>query len=353
MQTLDERAELAAAIADIASTEMPIERLRQVADAGAFDAALWQKLTDAGLFSLLLPERLGGLDLTLADAVGIFFELGRHPVPGPVMDNAIAVPLLRKAASNPGAIDETMILAVADPEGTTRARSSVTVGDGRLRGRVDLVRGAAVAHAFLVVAGDTVFVVPRDAPGVSIEADYPMDLGLRYAGVSFESAVRDATELVAGPDGQAAIGAMRSGLRLAMAAEVSGAGRAMLALATEYALVRSQFGRTIGSFQAVQQMLAQTYEHCTTLESLLEWCTQGLDGATPDEASLLAIKAKAGASEWGRLIAENTLQVHGGIGFTAEYDLSVFYQRILAIEAQYGDSMSLGAVIGRRLLEGG
>jgi alkylation response protein AidB-like acyl-CoA dehydrogenase len=355
MQALDERAELARAIAEVVAAEMPLTRLREVAEKTSFDRGFWDTLVESGLLSVLVPESLGGLGLTIQDATGIFYELGRNPVPGPVLDNAVAAPLLRAAASDPGLLDETAVVAFVDPAATTWSSAGATsAADGRLTGRAELVRSPSTVDAFLVVAagvgGTSVFVVPGDAAGVRVEGDHPLEFGARYGTVSFDVAISDATELVAGPGGAAAVEATRTALRLAMAAEVAGAGKVLLDLSTAYALVRSQFGQTIASFQGLQQILAETYEYSSALDSLLEWCVDELASADPATASQIGSKAKAGAAEFGRLIAENALQVHGGIGFTAEHDVNVFYKLILAREAHYGDKRSLAGAIGRGLL---
>jgi alkylation response protein AidB-like acyl-CoA dehydrogenase len=352
---LAERTGLAGGIAEIVAAEMPVSRLREVAAEGSFDNEFWSTLTEAGLFSMLVPEDDGGLGLQLEDAIPIFYELGRNPVPGPVVDNAVAAPIVVAATRAADALTDATVVAVADVEALTRPRSALVVGAERLSGRVELVRSPAVAHAFLAVVSDEggarILLVPADAPGVALDPDHPLEFGSRYGGVSFDVALADATELTSGPEGRSAATRMRTGLRLAGAAEVAGASRALVELTADYARVREQFGTSIGSFQAVQVLLAEMFEDSSALDSLLDWCIQELAGADAERSHLLGLKAKAGAAGLGRRIAENALQVHGGIGFTAEHDLNVYYKLILAREAHYGDRRSLAAAIGRTLLE--
>jgi alkylation response protein AidB-like acyl-CoA dehydrogenase len=316
-ETQNDAAELAATIF---KNECTPQRLK-AADKGRFDAALWSKLADAGLLGLCLPESAGGSGLGLLELSSVLIEAGRLVAPAPLashLPSALAIAEFGsadvQAAWLPGAVSGETILtaAVAEerehlPASPTTSASPSGVG-WTLTGAKSVVPAGAAASLFLVPAttpdGKALFLVEPGA-GVNVVAQRTSD-GSEIARVELDNAA--ATKL----GGSDAVTWLEQRLTLAAAAFELGVVKGALDLTAAYAKTREQFGRPIGTFQAVSQRLADGYIDILGTDLML-W-----QAAWRLEEGLNADKEIAGAKLWaadtGHKVAHTTVHVHGGVG---------------------------------------
>jgi len=263
---------------------------------------IWATLTDLGVTALAVPEKFDGIDAHPVDLVVALEALGRWCVPGPVAESMAVAPILlgdddRSAALAAG----ELIATVALPPAVPRA------ADADFAGLVLLAHDGYVSDA---VAGD------------SHESVDP---------------ARKLFDVNATGDGHAAdvTKAFEFGA-LATAAQLVGAGQAMLDMSVAYAKQRSQFGRIIGSYQAIKHKLADVHIALELARPLVYGAALSLAENSPDTARDVSA-AKAAASEAALLAARSSLQTHGAIGFTAEHDLSLWLLRVQALHSAWGD----------------
>jgi alkylation response protein AidB-like acyl-CoA dehydrogenase len=338
---------------------MPVNRLRQLLETDTgFDADVWEGLAELGWTSVLLPEEHGGLGLSFLDLALVLEESGRALLPAPLVETAVTLPIALEAGSpaqrqrwlpgiTRGEIVATVALAGREgfplPAGiAVRARP-----DGRdfvLDGDALLLPFGGVAHLVLTAArldGGTadavaLFVVEPGDRGVSWQPLVGLDPTVRMQALRLESVRLPADRLIGAP------GHARSSLdrpldaaatALALQA-VGGAGRA-LEMAVEYAKVRQQFGRPIGSFQAIKHKCADMLVAYETARSGAYYAAWAVASGARD-AHVAAAMAKATSTEMFRFVAAEAVQVHGGIGFTWEHDLHFYLKRAKYLEFALG-----------------
>jgi acyl-CoA dehydrogenase len=229
---------------------------------------------------------------------------------------------------------------------------TVTLSDAGLRGTVNAVRFAAQASLLVVVAttdaGAAVCLVDPAADGVRIEDLDSIDPTTAFARVALD--VRpDAVAQVANADGDL-VNRIRAWARLLIACELSGVAQRSLELTVEYIAQREQFDRPIGSFQAVKHIAADMHTRCAALHNLCLAALADVESATVAEIDILASTAKAYASNIAVRVCEDAIQLHGGMGFTTESDVSWYYKRALSLRAWYGDETELELRIGAAFL---
>jgi acyl-CoA dehydrogenase len=281
-----------------------------------FSPTDWAAAGEAGWFDILRAETDGGLGLGLPELGGIFRAVGRNLFAGPLLEHAVAVPIVEAA----GGHVEGMVALVDSP--------------------AHGVRFADRAETFLVLADDSVAIVP--AAVVTVAPHASLDPSVSYADVMLAEA---RPQQVVSLD----VPGLRGALRLMLACEIAGLADRTLELAVEYAKVREQFGRPIGGFQAVQHLLAEMARRRHALDAL---CRSAVHAA-PDALPLAGSVAKAAAAANGRAIVEGSLQVHGGIAFTIEHVLHRYYKHLLGLEQLFGGSRELESELGHMLLERG
>jgi acyl-CoA dehydrogenase len=223
---------------------------------------------------------------------------------------------------------------------------AITLTGRELTGGVAAVRFAAQASVLVVIAGAAVCLVDPGARGVRIEPVGSADPGASFARVSFDGAVAH-TVL---PDDD--LGArIRAWARLLLACELSGIAEGALAATVAYVGQREQFGKPIGSFQAVKHLAADMSVRSAGLRNL---CLAALDdagGTSTADLDLISSTAKAHAAHTAVRVCEDAIQLHGGMGFTTETDVSWYYRRALALRGWYGDETELRHRIGAALLD--
>lgn len=274
--------------------------------------ALIEQLAAAGALGLTIAEEFGGLGAEPLDQLVAFIEVGRAAAPGPLVESAAAVPaLLQALAATDPAPAQQWLPGIA--EGTV----SATIAFGEPAVAVDADR----ADLVLVVHED------RLATGRVGEAVRSVDPARRLFAV-------EAGETIAeGPQVREAIAAGFDAGALANAAQLLGAGKALLDASTEYVKQRKQFGRPIGEFQAVKQKLADVFIGLDLAEPVLY--RAALTTGSPNRARDVSAAAVA-CGDAAYRAALTALQVHGAIGYTAEYDLSLWLTRVTALRSAWG-----------------
>jgi alkylation response protein AidB-like acyl-CoA dehydrogenase len=316
---------------------------------------VWAGLRDIGAIGLLVPEAQGGAGMGMVDAAVVLEELGGALCPAPYASTAIgAVSLVLDAGAPrehefllPGLADGTMIGTLALFEAGARYTWREPATSVRVDGEVWKLDGTKVhvadgnaAGLFLVTARDAdgalgVFAVQRDDAGVQVDPTPTIDGSRKEATVAFDDA--RAWRLGTGD----ASGAVARTLdRLAVAYVVDGVGAAAkaLALAVEYAKERVQFDKPIGSFQAVQHLCADMLRALELGRAAGYYACWAADDAEPEEAHRAAVMAKAFASDAYAQLGGSAIQVFGGIGFTWEHDIHLYYKRLLSLSASLGNS---------------
>jgi alkylation response protein AidB-like acyl-CoA dehydrogenase len=347
----DEQSELRQAVRQVLATECPVDALRAFAGAAEdgkveASAARWAVLATLGAPALLVPEAADGLGLTDVDLVGVLEEAGRAALPEALLETAgLAAPTLSTLLPAPAAADSlTLLLA----EHATFAIGGVDVGvagptspttvsaDGNLRTpRVSGARGAAVLLLACrdVDSGWQVHAVPAASCEVhrTPALDPTRDLSTVLWPLSSD------TLLAYGVAAEAIVQLLADRAAAGSAALLLGLADRMITMAAEYAKERQQFGKPIGSFQAVKHLLANArvqLEFARPATYRAAWSLATAQTAVSHDASM----AKAMASDAADLAARVALQVHGAIGYTWECDLHFFMKRAWALSAAWGDA---------------
>jgi alkylation response protein AidB-like acyl-CoA dehydrogenase len=308
------------------SGECPMSEVRRLMETDtAYDSRLWRKLADQGYTGIIFPEEYGGAGLGKVELILLMEEAGRGLLPGPFFSTvALGGSLIDVVAS---AEQKNKYLA---PICRGEARSNVAV-NGNLSGEKLFVPDAAVADFILVLAQNGVFVVDARSPSVTISPMSSMDLTRKVYSVQFKGAPAEKL---------GDLGAVHAAIDLAtvaLVAEMVGGMQRTLDLTVEYAKTRKQFGKTIGSFQAVQHQCADMYLETESSRSAAYYAAWALQENAPDASAAVSI-AKIYASDAGRTVGNRGIQIHGGMGFTWENDLHLYYRRAKASEIAFGDA---------------
>jgi alkylation response protein AidB-like acyl-CoA dehydrogenase len=338
-------------------------RDRIARSAHGFSSELWNRFGELGIIGALFDEASGGFGGGGFDIAVVFESLGRGLVVEPFLDTLIVGQAIARSGNDAqrallgGLIDGSRIVALAhgEPDShyelarvTTRAERNGD-GDGsawRLNGAKAVVQHGEQAALFLVSArpegaddseaGVTLFLVPRDAPGVSVRG-YPKIDGGRAAEVSFENVILgDDALLGAAGEGFATLEyAIACGV-LALCSEAVGAMDVAKDYTLDYLRTRKQFGVAIGSFQALQHRMADMLLEIEQARSAVINAAAAL-GAERKVRERAVSAAKYSISRIGALVAQECIQLHGGIGMTWELPLAHYAKRLVMIDHQLGD----------------
>jgi alkylation response protein AidB-like acyl-CoA dehydrogenase len=355
--------ELGRAADELFRRELARPEVQLAARRSGWSEDLWTATASTGWFDVLLGEEYGGLELGREAAAGLFTLIGRYLVPGPYLDHMIMVPMLYRYASDQVrrrldlARAGRQVIVLADPQagGRDTTDDSPLLDSGELNGTVALVRHGRAASGLVVIARDgagevSAAFVEASAPGVTIVPRGSFDPVSVLTDVRFDHVrVPDDGMLLASGEAAtaAAVGRLRTTLRLMIAAELTGLSRHLLDSSVGYAKVREQFGRPIGAFQPVQQILAEMAVLVHGAEAFTAECAARRE---PDPAEVVALKGFA--SRVARHVGESALQVHGGIAFTEEFDGNRWFLHALTLQGLYGDDVRSFRDTGRALLTG-
>ncbi|MFF0753672.1 acyl-CoA dehydrogenase family protein [Streptomyces sp. NPDC004267] len=274
--------------------------------------ALWARLGEAGGFALAAPEAYEGMGPLPVELAHAFVELGRHAVPGPVVETVAATALLAELAGRGEAGPAKRLLPGLVAGGVVATLALEDVSPYAL--------DPDAADVILAVRGDELRIAPGHE-GLRISADPVRRLARPAAGGEL---------LAAGPGVAAAAGRAREWALLATAAQSLGLGLALLDRTVAYAKQRTQFGAPIGSFQAVKHRLADTLLG-------LEFARPLLFGAALTFASGDLAAAKVTAGEAAHAAAATALQIHGAVGYTEELDLSLWLRKARPLRDAWGN----------------
>lgn len=327
------------------ANECPIAEVRRIMEMPtAHDAALHRKMAEQGWTGIAVPEEQGGMGLGMIELAATFEQLGRAIVPGAFFSTvALAAPLLETAdllaPLCEGTATATAALIEADANWDTDSWECA-VTDGRLTGAKMFVPDAAEAAFLLAAARDHgelgVYRIAKDAPGLEIIPLKSIDLTRRLYEVRFQST--PAERIAQGPVAAEAIARALRIATLALTAEMAGGMARVLELTVEYAKARKQFETPIGKFQAVQHMCADMYLWSESTKSAVYYAAYALDKNLPEADAALSV-AKVYAADAYREIGNRGIQVHGGMGFTWENDVHLYYRRAKASETMLGDNV--------------
>ena len=288
-----------------------------------FSTETWRQMGELGWIGLAVPEAAGGSGLGQAEMCALSEELGRALAPEPLIGAALSAALLAEAG-------ETAVLAkllageavvLTAWQNRANTLSPCIAGDATRR---FIAMGAGATH-FLIPVGDGLQLVEASACEVSHEATHD--------GGHLTTLRAPAGALV----GQAALAPALDRAALATAAYLLGGMEAGFAMTLDYLQTRQQFGKIIGTFQALQHKAADTKMHIALTRAAVEQAAAALDGGVAgDEAAALVSRAKARASEAAMLVGQACVQLSGGIGYTDQYDVGLYLRKAMVLAPMFG-----------------
>jgi len=349
--------EIRSAVRTVLEREAPSARVRALLDEPAgYDPALWQTAVALGWPGLHIPTRYGGLGLPLAALAVVLQEFGRHLVPAPFFASALLASGALLAADNDalkavwlprfaaGTARGALVLTGASGALHDLGLTCQKVGaDWRIDGTAAFALDAHTADLLLLCArhadgGRSLFAVPAGTPGVRVVPTPGVDQTRRLCAVQVDAVVLDAGAALVAPGSAAALIDHVVDLgALGLACDALGGGERVLQMITTYAGERVQFGRAIGSFQAVKHKCADLLLLVEGMRVAVEHAAAAcvLGGSGMQEAIAIA---KAYAGEAGVKIAGDAMQLHGGIGFTWDHDMHLYLKRACLNQQMFGAS---------------
>jgi alkylation response protein AidB-like acyl-CoA dehydrogenase len=350
-----EQQQLRASVRRFLADRAPLRRVRELmATDDGLDRAVWaQAGTQLGLQGLAIPEAYGGAGFSFAEQAIVLEELGAALYTGPYLASAVLAATALLASPDEGARQDLLpgiasgrtvaTLAVTEDDGCwdpgAVRLSAVSDGAGwKLDGHKSFVLDGGTAGLILAVAatgaGLSLFAVDSGAPGLSRRVLPTLDQTRKLARLEFAATP---ARLIGSPGrAAAALGRTLDVAAIALAAEQLGGAQRALDMAVGYAKTRHQFGRPIGSFQAVKHRCADLLLQVESLRSAVGYAAAAVaDGS--EEVPVLAPLVAAYASEAFFQVAAENIQIHGGIGFTWEHDAHLYFKRAKSSELFLGD----------------
>ncbi|MGH6877582.1 MAG: acyl-CoA dehydrogenase family protein [Rhizomicrobium sp.] len=341
--------------------ECPATAVRRLMeDATGYDPALWQKMAALGWTGLVMPEQYGGAGLNYVDLVLVLEEMGRLLLPSPFIPTIMFAEAVSRAGTEmqkqallpklaAGALIGT--LAWLEPSASWDAEAITMRAERRgaefvLDGVKAFVSDGHLADCFLVAArtsgaghdGVTLFALDAKRAGITVAPLKTMDQTRKLSEVRFANVTASEADLVGTIDhGWPTLSELLDCGKVMLAAEMAGGAQRVLEMTVEYAKIRVQFGRPIGSFQAVQHKCANMMVDVEGAKSAAYYAAWAISNKVPD-APVAAAVAKAAASDAFRRVSADGIQLHGGIGFTWDHDLHLYFKRAKSSEFTFGDA---------------
>ena len=349
---------LAQSVGDFVKRGADLPRVRALAQTHAeFDRAQWRQLAELGWLGVLAPESCGGLGLGLAEAAIVAEGLGRALTPEPytavavlaarTLEYAADTPLRSELLTGLAAGERVPVVACheqADDVAATRIATTVTPFEGgfRVSGQKQFVIGAAGADGYIVSAqagGELQLLwVPKDTTGCGTDL-IPLADGRSYGTVTMQDVAVSREHVLA--SGKAARGALNRALDHAAviaSAELVGVMKRAHEMSLDYMKTRVQFGKAIGSFQALQHRAVDLYIQQELADAVLREVVAQLDAAPDDRTrALLASRAKSRCADAALAITRAAIQFHGAIGFTEDCDVGLYVKRAMTLSAWLGN----------------
>lgn len=304
--------------------EVTPERIRELwqSDSGRSDE-LWAQLTELGLPAITVPEGFGGLDMNELDFILLAQECGYAGLPEPLVDTVlIGVPLLSALGSEQLDLQSEWLTRVAE------GKARLAVGEPGN----PLVADAHVAELLLLPHGDEVHAVPRSA--VNLTRNPSVDPSRQLFRVDWLPSA--ATCVAAAEQGRALWAASVNRGALGTAAQLLGLAKRMVDLAVDYSFERKQFGKPVGSFQAVKHLMANAAVQIEFAKGPLYRAAYSVAQGLPEQ-DVQVSHARLVCAEAALLAAKNAIQTHGAMGYTWEVDLQLFMKRAWALDKVWGD----------------
>ena len=358
----EEQEMLRQSVREFLEAECPMTYVRQMMeDERGFSDDQWRKMAELGWTGLIVPEQYGGAGLNMVDMVVVLEEMGKVVFPGPFLASAIlggiAIDLggsdAQKQRWLPGLADGSVRATLAQVEESGRWDAqgiqlpAKAAGTGfTLSGTKLFVHDAHNADVLVVPVrtggsgpdGITMLLVERKAKGVGVRVLKTMDQTRKLCEVTFDGvAVGQDAVLGAVGAGWAVLDRLVDRAKVALCAEMCGGAQKVLEMSVEYAKVREQFGKPIGSFQAIQHKCANMMVQVESAKSATYYAAWAVANDVP-EAHLAACMAKAYTSDAYRFVSAEGIQIHGGIGFTWEHDMHLYFKRAKGSEVTFGDA---------------
>ena len=346
-------------VSDFVARGTDISRARALrGTAREYDRSIWRQMGELGWLGIAVPERFGDMGLGLAETAIVAEGLARGLVPEPYTAAAVLAAGVLCGADNEALQDEWLprivsgevipALAWQEQAGTLdlshiKARAVPFEGGYRLTGTKRYVAGAAGADLNIVAAraenGLVLACVEQGAPGLALDLEVLAD-GRQFGNVKLDNVVVPRERVVA--TGDVARTSLERALDHATAiasAELYGVMSRALDMSVDYMKTRTQFGRPIGSFQALQHRAVDLYIQRELASAVLEQGLRELDCAPPSHVrAAAASRMKARCSDAALRITREAIQIHGAIGFTDEYDVGLYLKRALVLAAWLGNS---------------
>jgi alkylation response protein AidB-like acyl-CoA dehydrogenase len=334
----------------------------------------WKKMADLGWMGLIFPEQYGGSGLNMSDLVVVLEEMGRVVMPGPffatVLLGGLALDLGGSEAQKQRYLPDlctgklkTTLTQVEDSGRWDAEGIQLRAKKGRagyaLSGTKLFVHDAHNADLLVVPActgrksadGITLFLVDARQKGVKTTLLKTMDQTRKLCEVTFDNVKVGADAILGGVGkGWALLDRVVDSAKVALCAEICGGAQRVLEMSVEYAKMREQFGRPIGSFQAIQHKCANMMVQSESAKSATYYAAWAVANDAPD-AHLAACMAKAYCSEAYRSVTAEGIQIHGGIGFTWEHDLHLYFKRAKGSEVTFGDATWNRELVAREVLD--
>ena len=310
-------------------------KLYNKGDLPNFPKTIHQGLLELGINGLIIPEQYGGLGLDLLFATAVSQSLGAGVAPSPFIGSYVLAPFAILQAGNddqkekylPGIAAAKIRFGVGLTEYiASRDEAEIVFDNGRINGRALFVIDSDMATHFLISDTSGVLsIINSNDPGLEIINLTTVDKTSAVAELKMNNVI---AEQLGSPDNQPNNTQRLVDLgRLMIAADSVGAAQVMINKAVEYSMQRKQFGRVIGSFQAVKHMCAQMAADLEPCYSLIWYAAHSMDHL-PEESNLMASHSKAHVSDVASSIAKTSTEVHGGMGFTDELGLHYWFKRI-------------------------
>jgi alkylation response protein AidB-like acyl-CoA dehydrogenase len=317
-----------------------------------FDRASWSEMAEAGWLGFVVPEEYGGVGLTFSDLALVLIQLGKGLVPAPFVATAVLAARTLAGSDNaalraerlPQLVAGDWLPALAWQEARAnfdvKARQ-VVYANGKLNGRKVFVPDAGGADAFIVSAavpgGTALYLVDKDAPGLTLEFEQRVDGGF-YGHLNFADTPVGAQ--VAGPErSEALLATVLDEGRVAASAELLGVMTRALEISVDYLKQRVQFDKPIGSFQALQHKTVDLFILSEVSRSVLLQTTALFDGdADAMQRAVAASQVKARCSDAALRIGKDAIQLHGGIGYTDECNIGLYLKKAMYLASWLGSA---------------
>ncbi|MCU1589783.1 MAG: acyl-CoA dehydrogenase protein [Frankiales bacterium] len=320
-------------------------------------AELWKAVGEQGWLAVLVPEEYDGMGLGLLDASVIARAFGAGTVPGPWLGTVLAAEAVRLAGSPDQHKSWLPRLASGELRGAVAlhrpgsspvpANAPATAGAGKLSGQLQLVEYAGGADILVVAAADGIYLVDPKATGVSLTRCESLDRTTRTWTVDLDGVTGEKLE-ASTPD---VLQDLIDRAAVLVASDLVGIARKALTETVEYDKTRVQFGKPVGSFQAIKHDLADLHVMVTMAEHATTYAAYAVDADLPDKALAVSI-AKSKAADTARKATSDMIQYHGGIGYTWEHDAHFYFKRAKRLEYAYGDAAQHRERIASVLLDG-